>query len=715
MDETGLEGTLGSTVSKDRTEPSIHPAIDGYIGRMRQWLIRMLIDQGVLFGEQFGLPEAGAEVEALFPLPDAECDRSEVILSLHRALPSQPAPVSGRLADNLERLRRHLDLGTVEADLLGFLIAYRAIGLFEKIADLAFRKVDLPGFAWRLSVVTGHPPEAIEGALQFDSGLVASGLIRLGSAIGIGRVPSIDLLVEVNHRGMKLLTADDFEFTDLLETAVRRAAPGELTPGDFDFMAGQRDLAVEYLRALRENGLGCAVLFDGPPGTGKTAFARLISAELGFDGYEIKETDNDGDAAAAGERLQFLALAENLVARGKGNGLIIFDEADAVLATDIPAPMQRHRPTRAALIRRLETLRVPTIWITNHGDEIDPALRRRFDLVLRFRTPPPRARFRILDGHLRTALQRDARVRMLCADKATTPARIEQASRVASLIAGDDQDRRGEVFCRVLGENLGLDPSRNPTESTDTGLPYRPDVINASEDLESLTAALAARPQARIALHGPPGTGKTRFVHHLADRCGLQLAEYRASDLLSRYLGDSEKNIRRMFEECRDGRTLLLLDEADSLLRSRQYAQHNFEVNQVNELLKALEGFPGLFVASTNLMDKVDTAVLRRLDLKIRFDWLCPEQRWRLFLDLARTISVTPRGAEAKRLRHQLDRIQCVTPGDFAVLARQIRFRSRVRHAEDLLHRLEQEVAVKPESRHMNRGIGFTATLSGLK
>jgi len=55
MDETGLEGTLGSTVSKDRTEPSIHPAIDGYIGRMRQWLIRMLIDQGVLFGEQFGL------------------------------------------------------------------------------------------------------------------------------------------------------------------------------------------------------------------------------------------------------------------------------------------------------------------------------------------------------------------------------------------------------------------------------------------------------------------------------------------------------------------------------------------------------------------------------------------------------------------------------------------------------------------------------------
>ena len=103
----------------------------------------------------------------------------------------------------------------------------------------------------------------------------------------------------------------------------------------------------------------------------------------------------------------------------------------------------------------------------------------------------------------------------------------------------------------------------------------------------------------------------------LAEACQLKLVEYRASDLLARYLGESEQNIRRMFEECdRPGR-LLLVDEADSLVADRSSASHRWEVSQVNELLKGLENFGGLFVASTNLMDRLDPAVMRRLDFKI--------------------------------------------------------------------------------------------------
>lgn len=693
--------------------PSIHPAIDGFIGRIRQWMVRMLVDQCVLFDEQCVLPEAGVEIEALFPLNTADADRFDAIMEAHRLLPSAPVPVAGRLASNLEQLRRHLSLGAVETDLLGFLVAYRATSLFERIADLAFGKIDLHGFAWRLSVVTGHSPQAIETALQPEGSLVSSGLVRHCESIGSGRVTSIDALVEINRRGMKLLTAREFEMVDLLETAARPAAKSELTSVDFDYMAEQRDLAFDYLRALRSHGVARSMLFDGPPGVGKTEFARLLATEIGLDGYEIKEMDSDGDVATSGERLQYLSLAQKLVALGDGSGLIIFDEADWVLATDTPSPMQWSRPGKAALIRRLETTRVPTIWITNHADDMDPALLRRFDLVLRFRSPPAHQRLGMLEGRLPTSMRREPTVRALCIDKATTPAHIDQASRVATLIAGNDHHRQREVFCRVLGENLGHGLAQPPARSTAPGLPYRPDVINASEDLERLTSALADRPRARVCLYGPPGTGKTRFVQHLADRCGLQLAEYRASDLLGRYLGDSEKNIRSMFDACRDSNSLLLLDEADSLLRSRERAQHNFEVNQVNELLKSLECFEGLFVASTNLMDSLDPAVLRRLDLKIRFDWLLPDQRWQLFLDVASDAGVTPRGFVARRLRQRVDRIEQVTPGDFAVVARRLRLRGHPEKAGELVELLEQEVALKPESRENSRGIGFTSPIRG--
>ena len=711
MHEISFEDTPADCHQGNSGKSSIHPVIDGYMGRIQEWLVRMLVDQGVLYNNEFRMPEAGAEVDALFPLDVPDTDRSRTVMKIHESLTSNPAPISGMLADNIRLLCNDLKLSPVEADLLGFLVTYRAIGLFERIADLAFGRIDMAGFAWRMSTVTGHSPQDIETALHPGSALVTSGLIRLVMPNGFGRAPSIDALVEINQEGMRLLTSSKLRMTDLLDSAARPIAPGALTKRDFDFMAEQRDLALDFLQALRHNGKASSILFDGSAGVGKTAFARFVASELNFNGFEIKELDRDGNAASMGERLQLYTLTQKLISLGDSNGLIIFDEADAIFATDLTSAMQRQRPTKAALIRCLETVQVPTIWITNHAEEMDPALLRRFDLVLRFRTLPAHARFEMLKDQLSNDVKQIPKVRSLCANKASTPARIEQATRVAKLIAEDHADRKTEVFCKVMEENLGLRRNEVSSLSRSARLPYRPDAINASEDLSLLTAALKKRAQARICLHGPPGTGKTRYVQHLADQCGLQLAEYRASDLLSRYLGDSEKNIRNMFDACQEGNSLLLLDEADSLLRSRKNAQYNFEVNQVNELLKGLEYFDGLFVASTNLMCSIDAAVLRRLDLKIRFDWLLPDQRWRLFIDLANTLGVSPRGLSARRLRKRVDNIEFLTPGDFAVVARRLHLQKSPAHGNELVDLLEQEVAHKPEAQSNARSIGFTAAL----
>jgi SpoVK/Ycf46/Vps4 family AAA+-type ATPase len=211
---------------------------------------------------------------------------------------------------------------------------------------------------------------------------------------------------------------------------------------------------------------------------------------------------------------------------------------------------------------------------------------------------------------------------------------------------------------------------------------------------------LRAHKAGRLCLYGPPGTGKTAFGHHLAQELDLPLLVRRASDLLGMYVGENEKNLARMFAEARQEGALLLLDEADSFLQDRGGAQRSWELTLVNEMLTQLEAFPGIFVASTNLLDSLDSAALRRFDMKVRFDYLRPEQALLLFEDLASSLAL-PVDAAA---RARLGGLARLTPGDFAAVARQVRFQPAASAAE-LAGRLRGECDLKPEGRR--KAIGF--------
>jgi SpoVK/Ycf46/Vps4 family AAA+-type ATPase len=97
-----------------------------------------------------------------------------------------------------------------------------------------------------------------------------------------------------------------------------------------------------------------------------------------------------------------------------------------------------------------------------------------------------------------------------------------------------------------------------------------------------------------------------------------------ASDLASKFVGETEQNMARMFEEATTEQAVLLLDEADSFLRSRRRAERNYEVTEVNEMLQGMERFAGIFICTTNLFDDLDEAALRRFTFKIRFHPLRP-------------------------------------------------------------------------------------------
>lgn len=687
------------------------PVFAGFESKLALWMLRTLCKLGAVWSPDFEAQRFADQTRTLLPVPDAIINDKSALVAHYRKLlirhESQRGEARGVLAGNLESLGQTLRLGQTERDMLAFLLVYDAVPAFDHVVDAALGSTDVARAIWQLSTILGVTPKEMEQVFHRSSVLMATGILKVNE--NLSQVP-ISILIDANHRVTRLLLDSSFEPKDMLHVAARPAQPSTLVAEDFEHMAGQRELVKKYLRAVADRNVRPAsVLFDGPPGVGKTELARLLGVELGFNAWEINELKVAGEVANAAERMQLLRICQRMIEASE-RPLVIFDEADSVLGGHLDLDRRALSGMKAGLIHCLEDLRAPVIWITNEADLIDPAVLRRIDLHIRFRELPDAARERMLSEVLPAAGADSDWFKSLTTDKRVTPARIKQAARVAGLIGSECQQHHASVVRQVLQENLDLKAGRDSAAGiSQAALPYRLDLINADEDLAQLVKALKRNPQARLCLYGPPGTGKTRFVYHLAEACQLKLVEYRASDLLAKYLGESEQNIRRMFEECdRPGR-LLFVDEADSLVADRTGASQRWEISQVNELLKGLENFAGLFVASTNLMSQLDPAVMRRLDFKIHFDWLQPEQRWRLFLDLAGTAGLSARGSAARRLRERLDDIGCLTPGDFALLARRLSIRP-VKSADELVELLDREAHRKPE-RRTGKGIGFTARL----
>ena len=111
----------------------------------------------------------------------------------------------------------------------------------------------------------------------------------------------------------------------------------------------------------------------------------------------------------------------------------------------------------------------------------------------------------------------------------------------------------------------------------------------------------------------------------------------------------------------------------------------------VNEMLTQMESFPGIFIASTNLMSGLDQAALRRFDLKVKFDFLRPEQVWELIRRYCKQISLP---APQPELLASTMFLQRLTPGDFAAVLRQHRF-NPIQSPAKLVAALEAECAVK--------------------
>ena len=317
---------------------------------------------------------------------------------------------------------------------------------------------------------------------------------------------------------------------------------------------------------------------------------------------------------------------------------------------------------------------------------------------------PPGAREALVTRALAGVPVSEGFAAKLAERRGLTPAQVRTAVKFARLAGEAGQvetliERQIGNADKALGNGSGERGARRVVTSYDLGL------VNTESRFEvpKIVEALRRKGFGTLCFYGPPGTGKTALAEHMAQQLQRPLMIRQASDIVSTYVGETEQNMAAMFEEAQTEQAVLLLDEADSFLRSRRMAERNYEVSEVNEMLQGMERFAGVFICTTNLFEDLDEAALRRFTFKIRFKPLTADQRERMFIVEALAGDVARLTDEQRDRLRQLD---VLAPGDFASVKRQIDVLGEAFEPDEFLSQLEAEHRVKPDVRQ-RKEIGF--------
>lgn len=675
------------------------------------WLLRLLVPLGGLreFLTQHGFcNDALARLIGLGEWIDTdtrEFDPNAIrteLRKLHQMgeINLRDAAAPACLGGNVARLSELVGLSDTDCRILEFAVLIQNERLLDDTADWLGQLSSVKVFH-ALAVLLDIPEHEIRTALGAQGILAKSGLVaveRGGTSLLRGK------LTLLSDSFADHIFSSNTDPVSLLQDTVALASPAELRIADYAHITPSLTVLRPYLKnALSTGRKGVNVFLHGAPGTGKSQLAKALAAELDCELFEVASEDDDGDPVNGERRLRAFRAAQSFFAHRRA--LLLFDEAEDVFNDgDSFFGRKSTAQTRKAWINRmLEANPVPTLWLSNSIQGLDPAFMRRFDMVIELPIPPKKQRERILHEACSDLLDA-ATVARIAESQSLAPAVVTRAASVVRSIRDDlDGTSPAAAIELLVGNTLDAQGHKPIRRNDPSRLPeiYDPAFIQSDTDLAQVAAGLVHTKSGRLCLYGPPGTGKTAYGRWLAEQLGVPLMVKRASDLMSKWVGENEKNIARAFKQAEQEGAVLLIDEVDSFLQDRRDAQRSWEVTLVNEMLTQMEAFPGVFIASTNLMEGLDQAALRRFDLKVEFGFLKPEQASELLRRHCLQLSLpTPQAGELTGLW----RLRNLTPGDFAAVVRQNRFR-RLASSGAFVTALEAECAIKEGA--TKRAIGF--------
>ncbi len=401
------------------------------------------------------------------------------------------------------------------------------------------------------------------------------------------------------------------------------------------------------------------VLLYGPPGTGKTMIARAVAGEanahfISINGPEIAHSLYGQSEAHLRKIFQ--------EAQTRAPSIIFLDEIDAIAPKRSETFHEVDRRIVAQLLALMDGLqsrgRVVVIGATNLPDSLDPALRRpgRFDREIRINVPDRHGRREILDIYTRgMPLARDLDIDHLAdITHGFVGADLAALCREAALAAlrrlfPDFEFVEGAFsFDQLLSLQVGMVDFKTALAEIEPSALREvfvevPDVsweqVGGLEDVKQalqeaiewplryadLLKEAGARPPKGVLLYGPPGTGKTLAAQAIASQGGINFITVRGPELISKWVGESEKAVRELFKKARSAAPcILFFDEMDALAPARGLrGQDPVGERVVAQLLTEMDGISpatGVTVlGATNRPDMLDAALLRpgRFDTKI--------------------------------------------------------------------------------------------------
>ena len=408
------------------------------------------------------------------------------------------------------------------------------------------------------------------------------------------------------------------------------------------------------------------VLLYGPPGSGKTLIARAVANETDAAFFHVSGPEIIHKFYGESEA-HLRAIFEK--ARAQAPSIIFIDEIDAIATKreDVRGDQAVERRVVAQLLALMDGLeargQVVVIGATNLPDVLDPALRRpgRFDREIEIDAPDRSGRLGILEIHTRgmplapdVSLDRLAEMThgFVGADLAALGREAAMAA-LRRVLPGLHLGESQVPYQSLLELQVGMDdflealrevePSALREVFTEIPDVRWSDVGGLQDAKRALTETIvwpvqhpeifrqaATSPPKGVLLSGPPGSGKTLLAKAVANETGVNFISVKGPELLSKWVGESEKALRQVFRKARQASPcVIFFDEIDALVPIRGAGAEVAE-RLLSQFLTELDGVEELrgvtVVAATNRPDMLDPALLRAGRLEVRLELALPDE-----------------------------------------------------------------------------------------